>query len=293
MKLTTLLATMTGMAIAYFTNTSVLAREASPQQGSSYQTVTSDTATSTNIDVSVYPGRATVIDFSQTSEAIAFIMLADPSRVVFNTDLPLDTGAAQTILLRPIQPLEFPGTTTTLITNLVVKTVGDRGQTRLYNFSIVPSQGNPSDLGIYIIDKLPELNETQREQITLKIRGGRTATLQDVEIGLQLAIQKGYTNANDPLVRQVKEFIALIRNFDISLQEAIDRSGVKLVVLTELAQIAIEDYFNASLLSTPAQPEANTSNNPSSSEQFYFSTSIQIPLDFFPFEDLSGYEQFY
>ena len=57
----------------------------------------------------------------------------------------------------------------------------------------------------------------------------------------------------------------------------IDRSGVKLVVLTELAQIAIEDYFNASLFSTPAQLEANTSNNPSSSEQFYFSTSIQTP----------------
>ena len=253
MKLTTLLAALTGTAIACVSNTSVLAIETEPRQGPNYQTITRNMATQTSIDVSVYPGRATVIDFSQTSEAIAFIMLADPSRVVFNTDNPMETGTARTILLRPIQPLEFPGTTKTEITNLVVKTVSDDGKQQLYNFNIIPDRGNPEDLGIYIVDRLPEpeTENTQEEQFTFQIRGGRTATLQDIEIGLRLAINQNYTDANDKTVFQVKEFLALIRNFDLSLQEALSRSGASLVVLTELAQIAVEEYFNFPTLSLP------------------------------------------
>jgi hypothetical protein len=267
MKLTTLLAALTGTAIACFSNTSVLATPTTPttptltesQLGPSYQTVTRNTATQTSLNISVYPGRATVIDFSQTSETIAFIMLADPSQVVFNTDNPMKTGTAKTILLRPIQPLEFPQSTKSEITNLVVKTISDNGKQQLYNFNIIHNRGYPEDLGIYVVDRLPEpeTDNTQEKQFTFKIRGGRTATIQDIEIGLRLAINQNYTDANDPTVFQVKEFLALIRNFDLSLQEALDRSGASLVVLTELAQIAIEDYFNFPTLSLP-QPENNS-----------------------------------
>ena len=248
MKLTTLLATVTGMTIACFSNTSVLATPTEPQQGPSYQTVTRNIATQTSIDVSIYPGRATVIDFSQTSETLAFIMLADPSQVIFSTDTPINTGTAQTILLRPIQPLEFPGTTKSEVTNLVVKTVSDNGQQQLYNFNIIPDRGYPEDLGIYIIERLPEPENSQKQQFTLTIRGGRTATIQDIEIGLRLAINQSYTDVNDPIVFQVKNFLALVRNFNLPLEEALSRSGTNLVVLTELAQIAFEDYFNISIL---------------------------------------------
>jgi len=77
-----------------------------------YQEVSQETAISNILNVSVNPGRIAIIDFSATDQAIAYIGLGDASRVVYNTDFPLQSGSAQTVFLLPIQRLDFSGATT-------------------------------------------------------------------------------------------------------------------------------------------------------------------------------------
>ena len=202
-----------------------------------YQKVERRVGSQSAINVEVYPGRISTIDFSQTNEAIAYAGLGDPSRIVFNTDFPLESGAAHTVFLRPIQPLNFPGATTARITNLVVKTIDPTGLMRLYNFQIVHKGGTPANLGVQIVP-----STGNRTQTAINIGNGRTASLDDVETGLRLAIARGYTNASDPVVLSVKNFLANARNQDNSLVEAARAASTDLAVITELARIALFDF---------------------------------------------------
>ena len=220
---------------------------ASPRENSrgTYQTVDRQTATQSAVTTLVYPGRITAIDFSPTNETITYLALGDPSRVVFQTDFPLDSGTAKTIFLKPIVPLKFPGATGAKVTNLAVKTRDDSGQLRLYNFEIVYYQGTPTHLGIQIVPKTGNNNS-----IDINLGGGRKASLDEVEIGLRWAIAQGYTPATDPIVSQVRSFLAVARgalsasarNQDLSLVEAAQAAGVDLAVITELARLAFESF---------------------------------------------------
>ncbi|MEA5472505.1 hypothetical protein [Spirulina sp. 06S082] len=209
-------------------------------QSSGYQQVERDRAERGAIrlkprfanDVRVFPGRMSAIDFSQTDETIFYVGLADPSRVVFNTDVPLAGGLAKTIFLCPIQPLRFPNATTAAVTNLAVKTIDGRGRQRLYNFNIVRG-GNSQALGVRIVPYVSG-NTT-----AIQLDGRRSASFDDIELGLQIAIRRGYTPADDPVVYGVRQFLALARN-GVALREATRTAGVDLAVLSELGKIALE-----------------------------------------------------
>jgi hypothetical protein len=200
-----------------------------------YQTVGRDIAINSAIDILVYPGRASAIDFSSTDEALAYVLIADPSKVVFSTDAQLASGQAKTVFLRPIQALNFPGATTATITNLSIKTVDSKGKQRLYNFNIVPTNKEPEHLGIRIAPVTPRMSPT------VNVDRGRAPTASDVEKGLLIAIQKGYTAANDPVVYSVRQFLALVRNQNLSAVDAAARTGVDLSVIVELSRIAREE----------------------------------------------------
>jgi hypothetical protein len=92
-------------------------------QTPAYKVVGQDAALATTTNVPVWAGRSTAIDFSQTGEIITYIGIADPSRAVYNTDADITTNQARTVFIRVIEPLRFPGATTTLITNLSIKTL--------------------------------------------------------------------------------------------------------------------------------------------------------------------------
>jgi hypothetical protein len=93
--------------------------------------------------VKVWSGRATAIDFSSTQQRITSVVLADPSRLVYNADAPIETGQASTLFLKQIQPLKFPGATTANLTNLFIKTVDSQGRQQLHIFNVVAAQGVP------------------------------------------------------------------------------------------------------------------------------------------------------
>ncbi|MBE9046961.1 hypothetical protein IQ255_21565 [Pleurocapsales cyanobacterium LEGE 10410] len=219
---------------------SVLAAESTVVASLNYEQVGQETAIANGINVSVNPGRIAVIDFSTTDEAISYIALGDASRVVYNTDFPIASGTAQTIFLLPIEEIDFPGATTAKITNLVAKTVDAKGLSRVYNFQINHSN-SVANLGIKITPQIRNRIANSDRQV-IKVSYGRAANLNDVERGLKLAIDRGFTKPNDPVVTKVKRFVAKVRNGDLSVVESAQSVDVDIAVISSLAEMALEQF---------------------------------------------------
>ena len=230
-------AAMGGVVLA---QASVLAAEYTVATNLSYEQVSQETAIANGINVSVNPGRIAVIDFSTTDEAISYIALGDASRVVYNTDFPIASGTAQTIFLLPIEEIDFPGATTAKITNLVAKTVDAKGMSRVYNFQINHSN-SVANLGIKITPQIRNRIANSDRQV-IKVSYGRAANLNDVERGLKLAIDRGFTKPNDPVVTKVKRFVAKVRNGDLSVVESAQSVDIDIAVISSLAEMALEQF---------------------------------------------------
>ena len=202
-------------------------------QMSAYQVVDRTRATTSAVQVQVAPGRATSISFSQTDETIAYILLADASRVVYSTDTELETGRAKTIFLRVIQPLRFPGATTTPVTNLMVQTVDARGQNQLYTFDIVHSS-NPRYVGVQI---LPAIARSQASSAV----GNLNLTPDRIQTGLSIAIMRGYTSIDDPIVAKVRQLLELMQTENMTASEAAHSVGVSLDILVSLVRLVKDE----------------------------------------------------
>lgn len=99
--------------------------------------------TSRAIAIKVWAGRITAIDFSRTNQKITSVVLADPSRLVYTADTPIVSSQASTLFLRQIEPLKFPGITSSKQTNLLVKTIDSQGKSKLHTFEITIATGTP------------------------------------------------------------------------------------------------------------------------------------------------------
>jgi hypothetical protein len=201
-------------------------------QASDYLTVDRNRATTSAVQVQVAPGRATSISFSQTDETIAYILLADASQLVYSTDAELETGRAKAVFLRVIQPLRFPGATTTPVTNLMVQTVDARGQNRLYTFDIVHSS-NPRYVGVQILSAIARSQPSP-------IVGNLNITSDRIQTGLSIAIMRGYTSIDDPVVAKVRQLLELMRTENMTVSEAAYLVEIPLAVIIDLGRLARE-----------------------------------------------------
>lgn len=199
-------------------------------QMSAYQVVDHTRATTSVVQIQVTPGRATPISFSQTDETIAYILLADASRVVYSTDVELETGRAKTVFLRVIEPLRFPGATTAPVTNLMVQTVDARGQNRLYTFDIIHSS-NPRYVGVQI---LPAIARSQPASVVSNLN----LTPDNIQTGLNIAIMRGYTAIDDPVVAKVRQLLELMKTENMTVSEAAYSVRIPLAVLEELERLS-------------------------------------------------------
>jgi hypothetical protein len=197
-----------------------------------YQTIGRDTALSGSVKLQVAPGRMTTIQF-QSDEIMTAVIIADPSRMVYTASAELGSPQAKSLFLRRIEQLDFPGATTTWVTNLMVQTVDPAGQQRLYNFDITPVSEVPRFVGVTIVPAIAG-------QQTLQIANSRTANIRDIEAGLQAAIRKGYTAEADPIVAGVRQMVAIARGENVTLADAALRANVPLAIVSELAAIAFE-----------------------------------------------------
>jgi len=278
---------MTVLSSVLLAQPSVLAEGSTIVGNLNYQEVSQETAIANAINVSVNPGRIAVIDFSATDQAISYIGLGDASRVVYNTDFPLQSGSAQTIFLLPIEELDFPGATTTRITNLVAKTVDASGVSRVYNFQINHSN-NLANLGIKITPQTRN-SLADIERHTIKVSYGRTANLDDVTRGLTLAINKEFTAEDDPVVGKVRRFIALVRNSELTVVESAQSADIDLAVISSLAEMALEQFsFELPDENSVTERETETEVQDSDELSSRSETIERSTLDDRE-EDLSGY----
>jgi hypothetical protein len=216
-----------------------------------YQTIGRETAIAGSVKLQVAPGRMTTIQF-QSDEIITAVIIADPSRMVYTASAELGSPQAKSLFLKRIEQLDFPGATTTWVTNLMVQTVDPAGQQRLYNFDITPVSEAPRFVGVTIVPAIAG-------QQTLQMANNRTASIRDIEEGLQIAIRKGYTTEADPIVAGVQQVVAIVRSENVSLTDAALRANVPLAIVAELAAIAWE------VRSLPVTAPSNTAVSEGSS----------------------------
>jgi hypothetical protein len=201
-------------------------------EATTYQTIGREAATMGSVQLQIAPGRMTTIQF-QSDEIMTAVIIADPSRLVYTASAELGSPQAKSLFLRRIEPLDFPGATTTWVTNLMVQTVDPAGQQRLYNFDITPVSEAPQFVGVTIVPAIAG-------QQTLQIANNRTASIRDIEEGLQVAIRKGYTTEDDPVVAGVRQMVAIARGENVALADAALRANVPWEIVAELAAIAVE-----------------------------------------------------
>lgn len=181
------------------------------------------------IMVKVWSGRATAIDFSLTKQRITSVVLADPSKLVYNADLPIESGQATTLFLKQIQPLKFPGATRANLTNLFIKTVDAQGRQQLHIFNVVAAQGVPEYSGVQVSKTVSQTSSVLPTLSTPEL-------LDRVEAGMQVAIARGLAKADDPLCDQVRQFLKDARDGD-SIQVAANRAGISLALLQKLIRM--------------------------------------------------------
>lgn len=218
-------------------------------QPAAYRTVSDRAARQTLSTVEIAPGRTTAIDFSRTNQTIAYVLLGDSSRIVYTANAQLGSAQAKILFLRQIKQLQFPGATTAPITTLSVQTIDPTGQQYLYTFNLVLT-ARSQYVGLMVVADTPT-NRPER----LVVSRDRTATLTDIESGLTIAIRKGYTSRQDPVVNSVRQFLALARNGS-TIKEAANQANVSLSVVTALAEIALDERLVRSL-----RPVANATHS--------------------------------
>lgn len=270
----------TGMTLLAFPQVSVaqpVLSSTSSFQPAAYRTVTQQTARETLSTVEIAPGRTTAIDFSRTNEAIAYVLLGDTSRVIYTANAELGSARAKTLFLRQIEQLRFPGATTAPITTLSVQTIDSTGQQYLYTFNLVLTN-QTQHVGLMVVPDTPTTPTTPTNQLV--VSHNRTASLNDVEEGLAIAIRRGYTSRQDPVVESVRQFLALARNGS-TVSEATTQANISLSVVTTLAEIALDERLLRLLQpathateSKVAEPtESNTSEKEPAAQNLDFNTT--------------------
>ena len=191
------------------------------------------------LTVKVWAGRITAIDFSLLNQRITSIVLADPSRLVYNTDVSLEQGSASTIYLRQIQPLRFPGATTTSVTNLIVKTNAQQ----TYVFNVVAANGKPEYSVIQLSDRAPVYDPAQpmKPSTNHTILTNEAIDLDCVEAGIQVAIDRKFAKADDPLFGKVQNFLRQARQ-GVPLAIAAKRTVVSPSLIIKLNQLGTQTH---------------------------------------------------
>lgn len=183
------------------------------------------------ITVKVWSGRATAIDFSSTKQRIISVVLADPSKLVYNADSPIESGQASTLFLKQIQPLKFPGATTANLTNLFIKTVDSQGRQQLHIFNVVAAHGSPEYSNV-------QVSKTASTTSSILPRLSTSKLLDRVEAGMQVAIARGLAKSDDPLFDRVRQFIIEARS-GTSLAVATKRANVSHALILKLSHLGL------------------------------------------------------
>ena len=239
------------IATSVYAPTSVRATEVPVK----YDLVSTADAVRGAIPVTLYFGKIISLDFTEAGEYITFIAPSDRSQFVYNTDLPVNSGEAQSVYLLPVKKLNFKGTYQTSHPNLIVKTINSSGQSKQYNFIINFSSGVMTSTGIKII---PSTQKSLNDSNKIRVSAGQTINADDIERGLRIAIVKQFIKADDPTVNKVRNFVFMLRNGN-SVNDAITHTGINPSVVESLGEMYLDAELTTRLKKNPIS--AKSKNN--------------------------------
>lgn len=196
-------------------------------------------------------GEADLIGF-ENDEIITFILLSDPSKNVYNSDAPIESGQAKTITLRQIEEIDIPGATSTEIPNLFVQTVDAQGKISRYQFNIYNDSQIEDDNQIAIIPTKPKpkpkVIPPPPKNIIQTFLG--EATPEDILLGLDTVLKRGELSPEDSLVFQINEYAAMTMN-GFSANQAIEEVKVPFSILQKIGSIGLQEDTRRKLLPLP------------------------------------------
>lgn len=201
-----------------------------------YELVSTEDAVKGAIPITLYFGKVISIDFTEVRETISFIASSDKSQFVYNTDLPVESGEAQTAYLLPSKKLDFQGTYQTSHPNLIVKTINSSGESKQYNLIVSFSSDIMASAGIKFV---PSTQQSPVDSQKIKVSAGQQINADVVEHGLRIAIAKQFINSNDPVVNNVRNFVFLLRNGH-SVNDAIVATQINPSVIESLGEMYLE-----------------------------------------------------
>ncbi|MBE9048634.1 hypothetical protein IQ255_30370 [Pleurocapsales cyanobacterium LEGE 10410] len=223
--------------------TSVRATEAPVK----YDLVSTADAVRGAIPVTLYFGKIISLDFTDAGEYITFVAPSDRSQFVYNTDLPANSGEAQSVYLLPVKKLDFKGTYQTSHPNLIVKTINSSGQSKQYNFILNFSSGVMTSTGIKIVNPI---EKSFSDPNKIRVSAGQSIDASDIERGLRIAIVKQFIKADDPVVNKVRNFVFMLRNGN-SVNDAITYTGINPSVVESLGEMYLETELTTRLKQNP------------------------------------------
>ena len=185
----------------------------------------------------LWPGSGLNISFSKTGEYIQKVWLDDPSRITADFDAPINTGNAQSIHLKRINPLKFENLPTSPSTLLTVITNQNR-----YQFVLSYGKGSPQYYGVTIA-----------QPVRRTVTEGGSDLPSSLRMGLEKALSEGLISPNQGnmiLVTRVNQAISLVAE-GRTLNEAAALSGVSPQFLTRLQTMGQTEKFSQQLGTGP------------------------------------------
>ena len=200
----------------------------------------SATQTAPQTTIPLYRGEGVTLNFRLTGETIQRAWLDDPSQTTLDFDdarcvIAAEGCAASILHLRRINPINFPGLPTSDVTSLTVVT-----NNSLYSFRLTfPNSGSP----IYSVLNIQPENRNASSSSLQTLPLSPTApqltsseSLEAIEQGLSVAINRGLLTETDPLWQRTQTFLSLLRD-GLSPQTAAQQAGVSQALILRLVEM--------------------------------------------------------
>lgn len=211
--------------------------------------------------ITVHRGLSTGISF-RNGETIDFVLLSDQSRNTYILNAPIDSGRAKTIFIRQNEKITFPNATTATKPNLFVITVDREGNQKAYDFTIQNSPNSGEDR-LLLIEPSKIVNSLQNNQINTPLG---EASPDDLWLGLDIALDKGYLDPKDPIIFMVAETIALLEQENRTLESILSTTQVPLSLLVKIGRDGLIENTRRRMI--PLKPlERDTKKTTTSSSQ--------------------------
>lgn len=233
--------------------------------------------------LSVWLGSGTNIDFTRTGEVIQKVWLDDPSALAVDFDGSLggsgsDNGGSQgtgasVIHLRRVTGISFPNLPETASTLLTAVTQSSDGGHHVYQFQVNYGSGTPQYATVALMPGQSSSSAGAGAGSShLVVSNGRTATLSDVDRGLQQAISQNLIAASSPIVSRTQDFLARARN-GTAMQSAADEANISMAVVSRLATMGMSRLGQSTLL-----PSNSTNPNSATPANANLSSAPAAPL---------------